>query len=194
MMTHLFSQQSTLLMRLTEDWRPFWRVFAALCLGNLLLIASAKLQVPFYPVPVSMQTLAIVLIGVAAGPVIGTACILTYLAQGAFGLPVFAGTPAKGLGLAYMAGPTGGYLVGFVLAGFWYGLAAGRGWMHGFWQSTIHIIIGFALIYLPGLVWLGVLFGWDKPILAWGLYPFLWGDGLKVLLGVACVRLILPKA
>src|SRR5256885_9623717 len=98
--------------------------FAALAvLGSLALTLSAKLQVPFYPVPMTMQSLVVLLIGLAFGWRLGTATVLLYLAEGLAGLPVFAGTPEKGIGLAYMMGPTGGYLVGFVLA------AAFLGWL-----------------------------------------------------------------
>src|SRR3546814_4017998 len=95
-------------------------------------------------------------------------CSSDRLAEGALGLPVFAGTPEKGLGLAYMAGPTGGYLVGYVLAAAACGWLAERGWDRNVLSATVAMLVGNALIYLPGLLWLGVLFGWDKPILEWG--------------------------
>ena len=97
-------------------------------LGSLLLIASAKVQVPFWPVPMTMQTFAVLVIGMTFGPRLGAATVLLYLVQGAVGLPVFAGTPAKGIGIAYMVGPTGGYLIGFVAAAYLAGRLAMRGW------------------------------------------------------------------
>src|SRR3546814_8781828 len=112
-------------------------------------------------------------------------CSSDRLAEGALGLPVFAGTPEKGLGLAYMAGPTGGYLVGYVLAAAACGWLAERGWDRNVLSATVAMLVGNALIYLPGLLWLGVLFGWDKPILEWGLTPFLLGDLLKLALVAA---------
>src|SRR5690606_16484525 len=96
--------------------------------GSLLLTLSAKINVPFYPVPMTMQTFAVLLIGAAFGWRLGTATVLLYLAQGAAGLPVFAGTPEKGIGLLYLMGPTGGYLVGFAVAAAVVGWLAERGW------------------------------------------------------------------
>jgi len=95
--------------------------------GSLLLWASARLQVPFYPVPMTMQTFVVLMIGAAYGWRLGAATVALYLLQGALGMPVFAGTPEKGIGLAYMAGPTGGYLVGYVAAAAVTGALAGRG-------------------------------------------------------------------
>ena len=153
-------------------------VFAA----SLLLVLSAKIAVPFYPVPMTMQTLVVIGIGLALGPVRGGAAILLYLAEGAAGLPVFAGTPEKGIGLAYMAGPTGGYLVGFVLAAVTAGLLARRGWDRTPIKATAAALVAGAVIYLPGLLWLGAVIGFDKPLLEFGLYPFIAGDLFKAVL------------
>lgn len=161
-----------------------------LVLGSLLMTATAKFQVPFYPVPMTLQTLAALLIGVSCGWRLGTATVAFYLAQGAMGLPVFAGTPEKGIGLAYMMGPTGGYLVGFVLAAAVTGWLAERGWDRRLPSTLALLALGTLAIYLPGLLWLGTLFGWDQPILAWGLYPFLLGDALKIALAAATLPLI----
>ena len=157
--------------------------------GALLLTLCAKLRIPFWPVPLTMQTLAVLLIGAVYGPRLGVATVLAYLAAGAAGLPVFAGTPEKGLGLAYMAGPTGGYLAGFVLAAWACGLLAHRGWDRRITTTALAMLIGNLLLYAPGLLWLGALFGWDQPILAWGLYPFLIGDLLKLVLATALLPL-----
>lgn len=157
--------------------------------GSLLIWASAKIRVPFYPVPMSMQTFVILALGMAYGWRLGAATVLLYLAEGALGLPVFAGTPEKGLGLAYMAGSTGGYLFGFVLAAAVCGWLAERGWDRGVVTTAIAMLAGNILIYIPGLLWLGVLFGWDKPILAWGLFPFILGDMAKVALAAAALPL-----
>ncbi|MGF1594973.1 MAG: biotin transporter BioY [Kiloniellaceae bacterium] len=153
--------------------------------GSLLLWASAKVQVPFYPVPITMTTFAVLAIGMAYGWRLGAATILLYLAEGAMGLPVFAGTPEKGIGLAYMAGPTGGYLLGYVLAAAACGWLAERGWDRNVATAALAMLVGNALIYAPGLLWLGTLFGWDKPILEWGLIPFITGDLLKLALVAA---------
>jgi len=168
---------------------PVLRAVALAVLGSVLLTVSAKVQIPFYPVPMTMQPLVVVLLGAAYGSRLGAATVLLYLAQGAAGLPVFAGTPEKGLGLAYMAGPTGGYLAGFVLAAFLVGRLAERGWDRAPVTAFAAMSAGLAAIYLPGVAWLATLIGADKA-LAFGLYPFLWGDLLKVALGTA----LLPAA
>ena len=158
-------------------------------LGTALLAISAKVQVPFYPVPMTMQTLVVLAIGMAYGWRLGGATLLLYMAEGAAGLPVFAGTPEKGIGLAYMMGPTGGYLIGFVLAAVACGWLAERGWDRNVIKTALAMLIGNALIYLPGLLWLGGLLGWDKPILEWGLTPFILGDLTKLAMAAAVLPL-----
>ena len=153
--------------------------------GSLLLTLSAKVQVPFYPVPMTMQTLAVMLVGFVFGWRLAAATVLFYLLQGAFGLPVFAGTPAKGIGIAYMVGPTGGYLAGFVAAAVLCGWLAERGWDRSPWRIALAMVLGNAAIYAMGLVWLGSVIGWDKPVLQLGMLPFLYGDLLKIILGAA---------
>jgi biotin transport system substrate-specific component len=121
---------------------------------------------------------------------LGGATLLLYLAEGAMGLPVFAGTPEKGIGLAYMLGGTGGYLIGFVLAAALCGWLAERGWDRRFMTTALALLIGNIAIYVPGLLWVGRLFGWDKPILEWGLTPFLLGDLTKLLLAAIALPII----
>ena len=174
--------------RLGEMSAPLRAALLAVA-GSLLLYASAKIQVPFYPVPITMQTFAVLVIGLAYGARLGGATVLFYLAQGAAGLPVFAGTPEKGLGLAYMAGPTGGYLLGFLLAAFLVGWLAERGWDRTVLRTLAAMAAGMAVIYLPGILWLGTLVGWDKPVLDWGLIPFLPGEVFKVALAAAVLPL-----
>ncbi len=135
--------------------------------GSLALWLSAKAQVPFYPVPMTMQTLVVLTIGVVAGWRLGAATVALYLIEGALGFPVFAGTPEKGIGLAYMLGPTGGYLVGYLLAAACGGWLAERGWDRGAVTTILAMMAGNVLIYACGLLWLGTLLGWDKPVLAW---------------------------
>jgi biotin transport system substrate-specific component len=151
-------------------------------LGSVLLTLAAKVQVPFYPVPMTMQTLVVLLIGVAFGARLGVATVALYLAEGAVGLPVFAGTPEKGIGLAYMAGPTGGYLLGFVLA------AAVAGWIAERRRDAaglaLAVVAGSIAIYALGVLWLGSFVGFGKA-LELGLVPFLWGDLLKAGLAFA---------
>jgi len=152
--------------------------------GSLLLTASAKIQVPFWPVPMTMQTFAVLVIGMAYGPRLGAATVALYLAEGAFGLPVFAGTPAKGIGLAYMMGPTGGYLAGFLVAALAVGALARRGWDRGLPGGVAAFLIGDGVIFVCGVAWLSALIGFDKAIAA-GLVPFLPGEALKVALAAA---------
>jgi len=158
--------------------------------GTLLLWASAKLQVPFYPVPVTLQTLVVLGFGMAVGWRLAGATLALYLVEGLFGLPVFAGTPEKGLGLAYMMGPTGGYLLGYFAAALLVGWLAGRGWGRNVLSTVGAMLLGNAVIYALGILWLGTLLGWDKPVLDWGLYPFVLGDLFKIGLAAA----LLPGA
>ena len=158
-------------------------------LGSVLLTISAKIHIPFYPVPMTMQTFVVLGLGVAFGSRLGAATVLLYLAEGAAGLPVFSGTPEKGLGLAYMMGTTGGYLLGFVVAAWAVGLLAERGWDRGFASTAAAMVIGNAIIYSFGLLWLGSLLGWDKPIIEWGVTPFLLGDISKIALAVIAMPL-----
>ena len=161
--------------------RPLRALLLAL-LGSVLLTISAKLEVPFYPVPMTMQTLVVLLIGMAFGARLGVATVALYLAEGAAGLPVFAGTPEKGLGLAYMMGPTGGYLLGFVLA------AAIAGWIVERRRDAaglaLAVLAGSIAIYASGVLWLASFVGFGKA-LELGLVPFLWGDLLKAGLAFA---------
>ncbi|MCI5074542.1 biotin transporter BioY [Oricola sp.] len=158
--------------------------------GTALLWASAKVQIPFFPVPMTMQTFVVLFLGFALGSRLGAATVLLYLAEGALGLPVFAGTPEKGLGLAYMAGPTGGFLAGFVVAAYVTGWFAERGFDRHLLTAGIAALAGLASVYALGLTWLGTLIGWDKPVLEFGLYPFLPAEALKF----ALLAAILPLA
>ncbi len=155
-----------------------------IALGTILLAVSAKIQIPFYPVPMTMQTFVVLAFSMACGWKLGGLTVISYLTLGAVGLPVFAGTPEKGIGLAYMLGPTGGYLLGFVLAAVCVGYLAERGWDRKWHTTLAAMLAGNIVIYVPGLIWLGSLVGWDKPVLAWGLTPFLLGDLAKIVLAM----------
>ena len=157
--------------------------------GTALLTLSAKVQIPFYPVPLTMQTFAIMVIAMAFGWKLGAATVALYLLEGAFGLPVFAGTPAKGIGLAYMAGPTGGYLAGFLAAAALTGWLGERGWDRNVLTTMLAMLFGTALIYLLGFAWLAQLIGAAK---AWqfGVLPFLLGDAFKIALAAALMPLM----
>lgn len=161
------------------------RKIAVVIAGSLLLTLSAKASIPFLPVPMTLQTLVVLSLGMVLGPRLGSAAVLAYLAQGAIGLPVFAGTPEKGIGIAYMIQHTGGYLVGFVVAAFTVGLLAQRKWDRSMLTTIAAMLIGNAIIYAFGLAWLGTIVGWDKPVVAWGMTPFLLGDLAKTLIAAA---------
>lgn len=155
--------------------------------GIAALAIFAKIKVPMYPVPITMGTFAVLTIGAAYGPRLGLATIIGYMLVGALGFDVFAGSSAEKFGLTYMMGGTGGYLVGYVLATLALGMAARAGWDRSVGKMALAMLIGNALIYIPGLIWLGQLYGWDQPILAWGLTPFLIGDALKLALAAVLV-------
>lgn len=156
--------------------------------GSALLALSAKIQVPFWPVPMTMQTYVVLVLGMALGSRLGAATVALYLAEGAMGLPVFAGTPEKGLGLAYMMGPTGGYLMGFLVAAALVGWLAERGWDRGWPRALAAMVVGHAAIFLFGLAWLATFVGAEKAI-ALGLTPFWAATIAKTLLGVATMPL-----
>jgi biotin transport system substrate-specific component len=159
---------------------------AALVIAGVAFLAlAAKTSVPMWPVPITMGTFAVLTLGAAYGPGLGLMTILAYLGLGALGLDVFVGSSAELSGLTYMMGSTGGYLVGYVLAVLVLGTAARAGWDRSAGRMALAMLIGNLVLYIPGLLWLGQLYGWDKPILAWGLTPFLLGDALK--LGLAAL-------
>ena len=162
---------------------------AAILLGACLLTLSAKIQVPFWPVPMTMQSLVVIMLGMAYGSRLAVATVCAYLLAGAAGLPVFAGTPQRGIGLAYMMGPTAGFLVGFVLSAWLVGFLAERGWDRTFLKCALAMVLGHLAISLSGVVWLAVLMGTAKAIDV-GLMPFLASSALKTALGAACMPLL----
>lgn len=166
------------------------RVLLVALAGSALIAVSSKIQVPMAPVPMTLQTLVILVIGMACGWRLGGLTVLLYLAEGAAGLPVFANTPERGIGISYMVGSTGGYLLGFLLAALVVGLLAEAGWDRSAPLTAAAMLIGNVVIYAPGLLWLGSVMGWDNPILQWGLTPFIAGDLVKV----ALAALLMPAA
>jgi len=156
----------------------------------LAIFANIKVPVPGSPVLMNLGTFAVLTIGAAYGPRLGLTTILGYMIIGALGFDVFQSSTAELSGISYMTGSTGGYLVGYVLATLALGWAARAGWDRSVGRMALAMLIGNALIYVPGLLWLGVLYGWDQPILAWGLTPFVLGDLIKL----ALAALILPAA
>ena len=162
---------------------------AALVVAGIAILAiCAKIRVPMWPVPITMGTFGVLALGAAYGARLGLVTILGYMVIGVLGFDVFAGSSAESNGIAYMMGGTGGYLVGYVLATAVLGVLAARGWDRSFGWMALALLIGNVAIYVPGLAWLGTLYGWDKPILEWGLTPFLVGDVLKL----ALAAMLLP--
>jgi len=158
--------------------------------GIAFLAIAAKIKVPMFPVPMTMGTFAVLTMGAAYGARLGLVTILGYMLIGALGFDIFAGSSAENFGLTYMMGGTGGYLVGYVLAVLALGTLARAGWDRSAPKMAGAMLLGNVLIYVPGLIWLGMLYGWDKPILQWGLTPFLLGDVLKLVMA----GIILPLA
>ncbi len=175
--------QTTLLNHVAPQ-RQVWRSALAVIAGSALLAISAKVQVPFWPVPMTLQTLAILVIGMAYGSRLGTATVLLYLAEGFAGLPVFAGAAA---GPAYFTGPTAGYLIGFVASVWLVGWLAERGWDRSLPRCLAAMALGHGLVFVFGVGWLAVLLGAQKA-LAVGLYPFWAATLLKTLMGVAVMQ------
>jgi biotin transport system substrate-specific component len=158
--------------------------YAPSCLvvfGVLLLTASAKLQVPLWPVPMTLQTYVVLVLAMAYGTRLGVVTVLGYLLMGALGAPVFAGTPVQGTGLPYMLGPTGGYLLGFMLSTYAMGRLAERGWDRRPGRALAAMTLGHVLILACGVAWLATSLGWQRAI-ALGLWPFIAATILKTIL------------
>tara|TARA_B100001250_G_scaffold369800_1_gene353519 strand:- start:696 stop:1247 length:552 start_codon:yes stop_codon:yes gene_type:complete len=153
--------------------------FMIVMAGSILLAISAKIKIPFYPVPMTMQTFVVLIMGMAFGWKIGVATVSLYLFEGILGLPVFAGTPEKGIGLTYMMGPTAGYLVGFLIAVF---LAGNLNFQKNIIEVFIKLLLCVSVIYIFGMFWLAVLIGWDKPIFELGAKPFLLAELFKLII------------
>ena len=148
-------------------------------LGSVLLTISAMIKIPFYPVPMTMQTFVVLFLGMALGSKIGLATVVLYLLEGIFGLPVFANSPEKGIGLIYFTGPTMGYLIGFLLAAYFAGKTIKSS---GMIVVFLKLLFSVSFIYILGLLWLGMLIGWDKPIFKLGAQPFLLAELFKLTL------------
>ena len=155
------------------------KIILVAVLGTLLLTISAKIKIPFYPVPMTMQTFMVLFLGITLGPKIGLLTISLYLFEGIFGLPVFAGTPEKGIGLIYFTGPTMGYLIGFLVAVYF---AGSFKYDKGIINTFLKLIFSISFVYILGMIWLGILIGWDKPIFKLGAQPFLLAELFKMLL------------
>ena len=161
------------------------KTFVLIFLGTMALTISAKLKIPFYPVPMTMQTFVVIFLGLAFGYKIGLVTVGVYLFEGIMGIPVFSNSPEKGVGLVYFTGPTMGYLIGFLSAVFFAGYL---NFKNNIFTIFIKLVLSVATIYLLGILWLGTLIGWDKPIIELGVTPFLLAELLKI-----CLLTILAK-
>ena len=161
-------------------------LFIAL-IGTILLAVSSKIKIPFYPVPMTMQTLVVLIIGIGFGWKLGVLTITLYLFEGMVGLPVFSGTPEKGVGIMYFTGPTMGYLIGFVVATF---LSGKFNFDNNVIKNFIKLSFSVSFIYILGIIWLGQLIGWDKPIFKLGVQPFLLAELFKILLATFAINQI----
>ena len=155
------------------------RNFFIVVVGSILLTASAKIKIPFYPVPMTMQTFVVLFLGISFGYKIAVATVSVYLVEGLLGLPVFSNSPEKGVGLAYFVGPTMGYLIGFLFAAFFAGYL---NFKTNLIVIFLKLILSVFFIYLFGIVWLGILIGWEKPIFKLGFFPFIYAELFKILL------------
>ena len=156
-------------------------------IGSIALAVSSKIRIPFYPVPMTMQTLVVLIIGIGFGWKLGLATVSLYLFEGIIGLPVFSGTPEKGVGLIYFTGPTMGYLLGFLVAVCISGKFI---YDDNLLKNFFKILLATSFIYILGLTWLGNLIGWDKPIFQLGAQPFLLAEVFKILIATVAINQI----
>ena len=169
----------------TNSIHKVLKMFVIIFVGTMALTVSAKLKIPFYPVPMTMQTFVVLFLGLAFGYKIGLATVGVYLLEGIIGIPVFSNSPEKGVGLVYFTGPTMGYLVGFLSAVFFAGYLNLK---NNIFIVFSKLVLSVSTIYLFGALWLGTLIGWDKPILELGVLPFLMAELFKI-----CLLSILAK-
>ena len=148
-------------------------------IGSIILAISSKIKIPFYPVPMTMQTFVVLFLGISFGYKIGLATVILYLLEGIVGLPVFSNSPERGVGLVYFTGPTMGYLIGFLSACFFASLIKSK---DNYFLIFIKLILSVSTIYILGVLWLGTLIGWDKPIIQLGVMPFLLAEIFKIAL------------
>jgi len=161
-------------------------VFIAL-IGSIILAISSKIKIPFYPVPMTMQTLIVLSIGVAFGWKLGLVTISLYLFEGIVGLPVFSGSPEKGIGLVYFTGPTMGYLLGFLVAAY---ISGKFNYDNNLVKNFFKLLFATSFIYILGIIWLGSLIGWDKPVFQLGAQPFLLAELFKILIATFAINQI----
>ena len=158
------------------------KIFKAILIiffGTILLTLSAKIKISFYPVPMTMQTFVVLFLGLSFGYKIGLATVGLYLLEGIVGMPVFSNSPEKGIGWIYFTGPTMGYLIGFLFATF---LAGYLNFKTNIIFIFFKLIASVSIIYILGVLWLGNLIGWDKPVIQFGVTPFLLAELFKIAL------------
>ena len=156
-------------------------------IGTILLAISSKIKIPFYPVPMTMQTFVVLLIGIAFGWKLAVATISLYLFEGIIGIPVFSGTPEKGIGLIYFTGPTMGYLIGFIVARY---IAGKFVYDNNLLKNFLKLTLATSSIYFLGMLWVGTLIGWEKPIFKLGAQPFLLAELFKILIATLAINQI----
>jgi len=161
-------------------------LFIAL-MGSVILAISSKIKIPFYPVPMTMQTLVVLMIGVGFGWKLGVTTVALYLFEGMIGLPVFSESPEKGIGLVYFTGPTMGYLLGFLVATY---LSGKFIYDNNIVKTFLKLFFATSFIYISGMAWLGSLIGWDKPIFLLGAQPFLLAELFKILIATLAINQI----
>ena len=148
-------------------------------LGSIVLTISAKIKIPFYPVPMTMQTFVVLFLGLSFGYKIGLSAVGLYLIEGIVGLPVFSNSPERGVGIIYFTGPTMGYLIGFCSACYIASLIKSD---DNYFQIFYKLILSVSTIYILGILWLGYLIGWDKPVIELGAIPFILAEFFKITL------------
>ena len=152
---------------------------SVIVIGTMILTLSAKIKIPFYPVPMTMQTFVVLFLGISLGYKIALTTVSLYLIEGILGLPVFSNSPEKGVGLVYFTGPTMGYLIGFLFAAF---LSGYFDFKKNIFLIFLKLILSVSIIYLLGILWLGIIIGWDKPIFELGVKPFLLAELFKIII------------
>ena len=164
------------------------KLYLIIFLGSILLTISSKIKIPFYPVPMTMQTFVVLFLGISFGYKIALASVSLYLIEGILGLPVFSNSPERGVGLTYFVGPTMGYLIGFLSASY---LASFVKLEDNYFIISLKLILSVSTIYFFGVLWLGVLIGWDKPVFELGVLPFLLAEVFKIVLLTILTKKIL---
>jgi biotin transport system substrate-specific component len=155
------------------------KYFFIVILGSIALTISAKIKIPFYPVPMTMQTFVVLFLGLSFGYKIAIGTVSLYLLEGILGLPVFSNSPERGVGLVYFTGPTMGYLIGFLTASYFASYVNSK---DNIFIVFLKLSLAVSTIYLLGILWLGTLIGWDKPLFNLGIQPFLLAEAFKLLL------------